>query len=108
MIVGELDEVSYDLEIDGTLVRRQLDRLVLEGGAWATVAVLYAERHATDGTWKAPRVALLRFQKVRGAYKKHAAIVLGRDAATALVARLGSWTAQLGPDEGTGEADDAP
>ncbi len=40
MLVGELDDVTYDLEVDGELVRRQLHRKVWQRGGWATVAML--------------------------------------------------------------------
>lgn len=43
-MVGELDEVTYDLEVDGELVRRTVHRRVWERGAWATVAIAFEER----------------------------------------------------------------
>jgi hypothetical protein len=80
MLVAELDDVTYDLEVDGEQVRRQLHRKVWERGGWATVAIAYEER-ASDGTWKAGKLALIRLQKVRDAWKKHAALTLrGADA----------------------------
>ena len=94
MILGELDEVHYDLEVDGELVRRQIDRRILQARGWATVAVAFEER-ANDGAWKPRKVALLRFQRVRDAWKKHAAITLSaRDAAT-LAASLAQWTSGM-------------
>lgn len=102
MLVGDLDDVTYDLEVDGEPVRRQLHRRVWEQGGWATVAIAYEER-ASDGTWKPGKLALIRLQKVRDAWKKHAAITLRGADALALAETLGQWRADLdgldGPDE---------
>jgi hypothetical protein len=94
MLVGDLDEVTYDLEVDGEQVRRVLHRKVLEKGAWATVAMVYEER-GSDGEWKRGKLALIRLQKVRDAWKKHAAINLSSDDASALADTLANWRADL-------------
>ena len=78
MIVAELDEVQYDLEIDGEQVREQLARRVWERAGWATVAVVFRER-GDDGAWNAPKLALLRFRKVHEVWKKQAGITLARE-----------------------------
>ena len=94
MLVGELDEVVYDLEIDGELVRRQLHRQVWEQRGWATVAIVYQERDR-DGEWKPAKLALIRLQKVRDAWKKHAALTLDGPAALALSGSIESWRSAL-------------
>ena len=96
MLVGDLDEVTYDLEVDGEPVRRQLHRRVFERGGWATVAIAYEERGG-DGTWKGAKLALIRLQKVRDAWKKHAAITLRGGDAQALAQTIAGW-AELGGD----------
>jgi hypothetical protein len=95
MLVAELDEVVYDLEVDGEEVRRQLHRRVWEQRGWATVAIVYQEKDR-DGTWKPAKLALIRMQKVREAWKRHAAITLDGDAALALGASIESWRPDLG------------
>lgn len=92
MVIPELDDVQYDLEVDGELVRRQLERKVWEDRGWATVAVKFQER-ATDGTWKEPKVALLRFRRMHDAWKKQAAITLSIEDAAALATTITGWSA---------------
>jgi hypothetical protein len=101
MRVAELDEVNYDLEVDGVEVRRTLRRQVWERGAWATVAVVYQER-AADGPWRPAKLAVVRLQRVREAWKRHAAISLRGDDAVALGQALAAWSAELalGSDAG--------
>lgn len=100
MLVAELDDVTYDLEVDGTQVRRVLHRRVFERGAWATVAMTFQEL-APDETWRAAKLVLIRLQRVRDAWKKHAAITLSSPDALALASTLSSWAADL-----AGSADD--
>jgi hypothetical protein len=97
MLVADLDEVTYDLEVDGEQVRRVLHRKVLEKGAWATVAMLYEERDS-DGNWKRGKLALIRLQKVRDAWKKHAAINLSGADASVLADTLAAWRTDLGKE----------
>jgi hypothetical protein len=95
MLVAELDEVVYDLEVDGEQVRRQLQRKVFEARGWATVAIVYQERDR-DGDWKPAKLALIRLQKIRDAWKKHAAMTLDGEAALQLAASIESWRSDLG------------
>ena len=90
MVVAELDEVQYDLEIDGEQVRHQLARRVWERAGWATVAVAFRERDP-KGEWKAPKLALLRFRRIHEVWKKQAALTLSGDEALALIDSVGEW-----------------
>ena len=94
MLVAELDEVTYDLEVDGEPVRRTLQRRVWERRGWATVALVYEERDAA-GAWKPAKLALIRLQRSRGAWKKHAAITLAGADALALADAIGAWRGDL-------------
>ncbi|TMQ25488.1 MAG: hypothetical protein E6J90_05875 [Deltaproteobacteria bacterium] len=94
MLVGDLDEVTYDLEVDGEQVRRTLHRRVWERGGWATVAIAFEERSA-GGAWKPAMLALIRLQRVHDAWKKHAAITLRGDDALDLAAALDTWRDDL-------------
>jgi hypothetical protein len=95
MVVAELDEVTFDLEVDGNEVRRQLERRVWEQGGRATIAIAYQER-AADGEWKPAKVALLRFRRVREVWKREAALTLRGADALALADTIASWRERLG------------
>ena len=95
MTVGELDEVQYDLEVDGEQARRQLARKIWEARGWATVAVVYQERDKT-GDWKPAKLALLKFRRMHEVWKKESSITLdGRDAAALGELLAGDWREQL-------------
>jgi hypothetical protein len=104
VLVGDLDDVTYDLEVDGEPVRRTLHRRVWERGGWATVAIAYEER-ATGGAWKPAKLALIRLQRVRDAWKKHAAITLRGADALELARTLDGWRSDLAGASGETEDD---
>jgi hypothetical protein len=90
----ELDDIRWDWEEDGRLVRRELERKTFARGGWATVMFLFQELELETDAWQPPKVAIVRFQKVRGLWKKHAAWNLaGADEAHAVAATLGAWFA---------------
>ena len=107
MLVAELDDVTYDLEVDGVEVRRTLHRRVWQRGAWATVAIAYEDR-GPDGDWKPAKLAMIRFRRVRDAWKKHAAITLPGADAMQLAQALDEWRDAFdlaGSPEPTGDAE---
>jgi hypothetical protein len=99
MIIAELDDVDYDLEIDGEQVRRTVERRVWQHGGWATVAIAYQERSA-GGEWKPAKLALIRLQRVRDAWKRHAAITLRGGDALELAAAIEGWREALAAESG--------
>jgi hypothetical protein len=87
-----LDELTFDAEEDGVLVRKQIERHVITEGAWATVMFLYQELDRAQGSFRAPKMSIVRFQKVRGAYRKHSSFNLAGEAqARRLTDVLESW-----------------
>jgi hypothetical protein len=94
VLVAELDEVTFDLEIDGEQVRRTISRRVWERRGWATVACVYQERDR-EGAWKPAKLALIRLQHVREAWKKHGAITLEGPAALELAGSIEAWREHL-------------
>jgi hypothetical protein len=65
-----LDELTYDYEEEGTLVRKELDRVVLTKGGWATMMFLFQELDRKSGKFRAPKMAIVRFKKSKGSYRK--------------------------------------
>ena len=65
-----IEELSYNYEDEGVLVRKELDKVVLTKGSWATIMFLYQELDKASGKFRAPKIAIVRFKKFRGAYRK--------------------------------------
>jgi hypothetical protein len=89
---ADLDDLTYDREEEGVLVRKQLDRVIVTQGAWATVMFLYQELDRGAGAYRAPQMTIVRFRKWRGGYRKHAAFNLANEAqARQLTAVFERW-----------------
>ena len=73
---GNLDEITYDAEVDGELVRKTLGVRAWEAGSWSTVMIVFAERTKDLAAWRAPKVAVLRMRKVGDGWKKHSLVTL--------------------------------
>lgn len=95
----DIDDVSFEAEADGRLVRRQLGRHVLARGSWPTAMYLYQELDPRTEEWRPVKVALVRFQSKHGQLRKHASITLGAAQARAAAAQLTAWLADVPDDE---------
>ncbi len=66
-----IEELTFDYRNeDGVLVRREVDRAVLSKGAWATIMFLYQDLDKAAGRYRAPKVAIVRYRKTNGVYRK--------------------------------------
>jgi hypothetical protein len=99
-----LEELTYDSEEDGTLVRKEIDRVVLGRGGWPTVLFLFQELDRTSGTFRAPKAAVVRLKKSRGIYRKQSSFTItSGQQARQLAGVLERWSAKM--DEGRVEGD---
>ncbi len=97
--VDDPADLSYDLEDDGRLVRRQLDRRIWTGGGWATAIYRFEELDPATETWRPARAAIVRFRKLHGGWKRHAAINLSAAIAHELGPTLAAWFAEADGDD---------
>jgi hypothetical protein len=65
-----LEELTYNYEDEGKLVRKELEKVVLTKGSWATVMFLYQELDKAKNVFRAPKIAIVRFKKFKGQYRK--------------------------------------
>ena len=105
MRVAELDDVTYDLEVDGEEVRRTIGRRVFEARGWATVVVAFQERKP-PADWSGAKLALVRLRKQRGAWAIHARVTLGGGDAVQLADALEEWRPLLADLEDVDDAAD--
>jgi hypothetical protein len=108
-----IEELTYNYEDEGTLVRKELDKMVLTKGSWATVMFLYQELDKATGKFRAPKIAIVRFKKFRGSYRKQSSFnVSSEKQARQITEVFERWYAKMeaaGATEAEAEAgDDAP
>jgi len=56
---------------DGKLLTKQLDKVVLTKGAWATLVYLYQDINRASGEFGKPKIRIQRYQKRGGDYRPH-------------------------------------
>jgi hypothetical protein len=109
-----LDELTYDYEDEGVLVRKQIEKAVLTKGSWATVMFLFQELDRAKGKFRPPKMAIVRFKKTKGSYRKQSSFNISNEKqARQIVEVFEQWypkitqiTSELGSDDGGGGDDD--
>ena len=90
-----IEELSYDYEDSGRLVRRELKREVLSKGAWCTIMFLFQELDRKTDEWRAPKIAIVRYKKWNGVYRKQSGFNISSEKqARAIVAAIDKWYAE--------------
>ena len=90
-----IDEVSYDYEDEGKLVRRELKKEVLTRGPWSTVMFLYEELDKKTGEWREAKIAIVRFKKFSGQYRKQSSFnISSRKQAQQIMDVMQRWYAE--------------
>src|SRR3954465_2992077 len=96
-----IEEVSYNYEDEGKLVRKEIKKEILTKGAWATVMFLYQELDRKTDAWGAPKVSIVRFKKFGGVYRKQSSFNISSEKqARQIVDVIEKWYGSGGPTEG--------
>src|SRR5687767_2855497 len=104
-----IEELSYNYEDEGTLVRKELDKVVLTKGSWATIMFLYQELDKASGKFRAPKIAIVRFKKFRGAYRKQSSFnVSSEKQACQITDVFEKWYAKMEAANAATGTDDEP
>jgi hypothetical protein len=109
-----LEELTYNYEDSGLLVRKELDKVVLTKGSWATVMFLYQELDKASGQYRAPKIAIVRFKKWKGAYRKQSSFNVSSEKQARQITdvfekwypKMGAPAAEEGGDDGEAGGDD--
>ena len=89
-----IEELSYNYEDEGVLVRKELDKVVLTKGSWATIMFLYQELDRKTENWRAPKVSIVRYKKWNGAYRKQSGFNISSEKqARQIVEAIEKWYA---------------
>lgn len=89
-----VDELSVNYEEDGVLLCRELDRVVLSKGAWATVMFLYQDYDRKAEDYGPKKVTIRRYQKRDGNYMSRSKFnISSMDQAGRIVEALQNWIA---------------
>lgn len=103
-----IDEITYDYADEGKVVRRTLKKEVLTKGAWSTIMFLYEELDRKKGTFNPPKMAVVRFKKWQGTYRKQSSFAISSEKqAKQILGVIASWLPDMAAKGGAASSDDA-
>lgn len=73
------DELTWDYEDEGVLVRKQIDKVILTKGSWVTAMFLFQELDRAKGKFRPPKMAIVRFKKSKGVYRKQSSFNISNE-----------------------------
>jgi len=93
-MASDVDDLSVDYTEEGVQVVKQLDKVVLSKGAWATVLYRYQDWDRQKGEYGADKYTIRRYQKRNGVYQQKSKFnISSADQARKLVDALEKWIA---------------
>lgn len=103
---SKVDELTVDYEEEGVLVVKQLDKVILSKGAWATIIYRYQQWDRNKNDYGPERFTIRRYRKINDEYRQQARFNISSiDQANKIIAALQAWIAQA-PASHAAEAGD--
>lgn len=89
-----VDDLSVSYFEDGKETVKQLDKIVLTKGAWATIIYRYQDWDQKKEQYGADKYTIRRYQKKNGEYKQRSKFnISSADQAEKIIAALQQWLA---------------
>lgn len=87
-----VDDLSVSYFEDGLETVKQLDKIVLTKGAWATLIFRYQDWDQKKDQYGADKYTIRRYQKKNGEYKQRSKFnISSKDQAEKIIAALQQW-----------------
>jgi len=103
-----VDELTFNYEDDGQLVRKEIKKAVLSKGAWATLMFMYQELDRKSGEYRPPKVSIVRFKKASGVYRKQSSFNISNEKqARQIVEIIEQWYGEEAEKAAAAEGADA-
>lgn len=88
-----VDELTVEYFEGDLMTVKELDKVVLTKGAWATVMFRYQDLDRKSGDFGPDKYTIRRYQKRNGEYSQRSKFnISSRDQASQIVAALTKWT----------------
>jgi len=87
-----VDELTVEYMEGDEMTVKELDKIVLTKGAWATLLYRYQDLDRKTGDFGADKYTIRRYQKRNGEYSQRSKFnISSKDQATKIVAALSTW-----------------
>ncbi|NOQ94463.1 MAG: hypothetical protein GQ547_07505 [Methylophaga sp.] len=87
-----VDELTVEYMEGDEMTVKELDKVVLTKGAWATLLYRYQDLDRKTGDFGADKYTIRRYQKRNGEYSQRSKFnISSKDQATKIIAALSKW-----------------
>jgi len=87
-----VDELTVEYMEGDEMTVKELDKVVLTKGAWATLIYRYQDLDRKTGEFGADKYTIRRYQKRNGEYSQRSKFnISSKDQATKIMAALSTW-----------------
>lgn len=94
-MASNIDEVTINYEEDGVLVVKEIDKVILSKGSWATVLFRYQQWEKAKNDYGPDRYSIRRYRKIEDEYRQQGKFnISSKDQALKLIEALQKWVAE--------------
>ncbi|HLA40309.1 MAG TPA: hypothetical protein VJ417_09940 [Candidatus Glassbacteria bacterium] len=91
-MASDADKLTINYEEDGVEIVKELDKVVLSKGAWATVVFRYQQWEKGKNAYSDDRYSIRRYRKIKNEYRQQQKFnISSRDQARKLIDALAVW-----------------
>jgi len=91
-MAAHVDDVTINYEEDGVVVVKEIDKVILSKGAWATILFRYQQWDAKKKEYSPDRYSIRRYRKINGEYSQQSKFnISSPDQAQKIVEALQGW-----------------
>ena len=93
-MASKVEDLTIDYEEEGVLVVKELDKVILSKGSWATVLYKYQQWDKAKNGYGQDRYSIRRYRKMDDEYRQQTKFnISSRDQALKIIDALQKWTA---------------
>jgi len=93
IMATDVDELTVNYTEDGVDLVKELDKIVLSKGAWATVIYRYQDWNRAKNSYGPDRYTIRRYRKRNGQFMQKSKFnISSKDQAEKVIAALQQWT----------------
>ena len=102
-MASRAEDLSISYEEEGVLVVKELDKVILSKGAWATVLFKFQQWDRAKNDYGPERYSIRRYRKMNDEYRQQAKFTISsKDQAQKLIDALEKWIAENPAGDGDG------
>ena len=92
---GNAEELTVEMEENGQIVIKEVDKVVLSKGAWATVLFRFQEWRPATQDYGPDKYTIRRYRKSGGEYRQQSKFTISSaDQARKIIEALNGWIAE--------------